>query len=498
MAFDCIQFDSQKSNVINMIELTIAEVHEGLKKKKFSSSELTQAYLDRIEKTDDKLHSFVTITKEEALKQAEKIDKEGKFGNPLAGIPMNLKDIISTAGIKTTACSKILENFAPPYDADVTVRLKNAGTILLGKTNTDQFAMGSSSETSYFGVTKNPWDLKRVAGGSSGGPAASVAADQTVFAIGTDTGGSIRQPASLCSCVGLKVTYGRVPRYGVISYASSFDTIGPLTKTVEDAALVLNAIAGRSENDSTTPDEPVPDYTKFLKSDLKGVTIGIPKEYFEQGVEQETIDIIYKGIEVLKKLGAKVIDVNLPLTKYAIPTYYILVKSEASTNMARYDGVKYGHTADDAKELLDIYVKSRSEGFGDEVKRTIMLGTYSLSAGYYDAFYLKAAKVRALMKQEYEKVFEKCDALITPTSPFPAFKIGERMDDPLAMYAADTLTVPAGICGLPGLSVPAGFSKNGLPIGMQILGNQFKEGNILRVGHAFEQATEWHKRKPVF
>ena len=428
-----------------MIELTIKEVHNGLKKKQFSCAELTKAYLDRIEKTDKKLNSYVTVTKNEALAHAEQIDKAGKFDNPLAGIPMNLKDIICTAGIKTTACSKILEQYVPPYDADVAARLKKAGCVLLGKTNTDQFAMGSSSETSCFGVTKNPWDVSRVAGGSSGGPAASVSADQTVFSIGTDTGGSIRQPASLCSCVGLKVTYGRIPRYGVISYASSFDTIGPLTKTVEDAALVLNEIAGKSDNDSTTPDIPVEDYTKYLKSDLKSVTIGIPKEYFEQGVEQETIDVIYKGIEVLKSLGAKVIDVNLPLTKYAIPTYYILVKSEASTNMARYDGIKYGKTADDAKELLEIYIKSRSEGFGDEVKRTIMLGTYSLSAGYYDAYYLKAAKVRALMKREYGSVFEKCDALITPTSPFPAFEIGAKMDDPLAMYAADTLTVPAGI-----------------------------------------------------
>jgi len=478
-----------------MINLTIAEAHKGLKSKKFSSTELTQAYLDRIKETDNKLNAYVTVTEEVALKQAKKIDEIGQFSNPLTGIPINLKDIICTEGIKTTACSKILENFTPPYDADVTKRLKDAGVVLLGKTNTDQFAMGSSSETSCFGVTKNPWNLDYVAGGSSGGPTASVIADQTVFAIGTDTGGSIRQPASLCSCVGLKVTYGRVPRYGVISYASSFDTIGPLTKTVEDAAIVLNAIAGHSDNDSTTPDIPVPDYTKSLKEDLKGMTIGVPKEYFE-GVEQETIDAINEGIETLKKLGAEIIDVSLPLTKYAIPTYYILVKSEASTNMARYDGIKYGHTSDNAKELLEIYMKSRAEGFGDEVKRTIMLGTYSLSAGYYDAFYLKAAKVRALMKKEYEEVFKKCDVLVTPTSPFPAFKIGEKMEDPLAMYAADTLTVPAGICGLPGLSIPAGFSKNGLPIGMQILANQFKEENLFHVGHAFEKATEWHKKKP--
>jgi len=479
-----------------MIELSIAQAHQGLKEKKFSCVELTQSYLDRIKKTDDKLNSYVTITNDLALEQAKKVDADAKFKSPLTGIPMSLKDIICTAGIKTTACSKILENFVPPYNAHVADRLLDADAVLLGKVNCDQFAMGSSTEFSYFGVTKNPWDLEKVSGGSSGGSAASVAADQCTFSIGTDTGGSIRQPASLCSCVGLKVSYGRVPREGVISYASSFDTIGPLTKTVEDAAIVLNTIAGRSERDSTTPDEKVEDYTKFLKEDLKGVKIGVPKEYFE-GVEQETTDVINDGIEVLKKLGAEVVDVSLSLTKYAIPTYYLLVKSEGSTNMARYDGIKYGHTTDSAKELEEIYMKSRAEGFGDEVKRTIMLGTYCLSAGYYDAFYLKAAKVRALMKKEYEDVFRKVDVLITPTSPFPAFKIGDKVDDPLAMYAADTLTVPAGICGLPGLSIPAGFDKNGLPIGMQILANQYKEENLFTVGHAFEKATEWSKKKPT-
>ena len=478
-----------------MIELNIKEIHQGLKSKKFSCQELTQSYLNRIKETDDKLNSYVTVTGDLALEKAKKLDEEGKFDSPLTGIPMSLKDIICTSGIKTTACSKILENFVPPYNAHVADRLLDAGAVLLGKANCDQFAMGSSTEFSYFGVSKNPWDLERVAGGSSGGSASSVSADQCTFSIGTDTGGSIRQPASLCSCVGLKVSYGRVPREGVISYASSFDTIGPLTKTVEDAALVLNTIAGRSERDATTPDQEVPDYTQFLKEDLKGVKIGVPKEYFE-GVEQETKDVINESISVLKKLGAEVVDVSLSLTKYAIPTYYLLVKSEGSTNMARYDGIKYGHTTDSAKELEEIYMKSRAEGFGDEVKRTIMLGTYCLSAGYYDAFYLKAAKVRALMKKEYEDVFSKVDALVCPTSPFPAFKIGDRVDDPLAMYAADTLTVPAGLCGLPGLSVPAGFSKDGLPIGMQIIANQYHEKNLFHVGHAFEKATDFHSKKP--
>jgi aspartyl-tRNA(Asn)/glutamyl-tRNA(Gln) amidotransferase subunit A len=480
----------------NLTQLTVAEAHRGLREKKFSSVELTQAYLDRIQSLDGKLNSYVTRTPEVALAQAKEADDNGTFANPLSGIPMALKDIICTAGIRTTACSKILEHFVPPYNAHVYDRLRLAGAVLLGKSNTDQFAMGSSSETSCFGVTKNPWDPTRVAGGSSGGPAASVAADLAAFSIGTDTGGSIRQPASLCSCVGLKVTYGRVPRQGVIAYASSHDSIGPLGKTVEDVALVLNAIAGQSERDSTTPDVAVPDYSKALKKDLNGMTVGIPKEYFEQGVDKETEKAVLDGIEVMRKLGAKVIEVSLPLTKYAIPTYYLIVKSEASTNMARYDGIKYGLTAKDAKELEQIYVKTRSEGFGDEVKRAIMIGTYTLSAGYIDAFYLKAAKVRTLMKKEYDEAFSKCDVLVTPTSPFTAFRIGEKMDDPLAMYAADTLTVPAGTVGLPGLSVPAGFDSKGLPIGLQIMGGQFQEEKILRVGYAFEQATEWHKRKP--
>lgn len=479
-----------------MIDLSIKELHEGYKNKKFSCAEVTKAYLDRIKETDERLNSFITVTDNLALKEAEQIDKADNFDSPLVGIPMALKDVVCTAGIKTTAGSKILENFVPPYDAEMARRLFESGCVLLGKTNTDEFTMGSSCETSYFGPTKNPWNLDYVPGGSSGGSASSVAADQCAFSIGTDTGGSIRQPASLCSTVGLKVTYGRVPRYGVISYASSFDTIGPLTKTVEDAALVLNAMAGQSDRDSTTPKVDVPDYTKFLKEDLNGMTLGIPKEFFGEGVEKETVETIEKAIEQLKKLGAETKEVSLSLTKYAIPTYYVLVKSEGSTNMARYDGVKYGHTTKEAEELLDIYMKSRAEGFGDEVKRTIMLGTYALSAGYYDAYYLKAAKVRALMKQEYENVFKECDALITPTSPYPAFKIGEKMDDPLTMYAADTLTTPVNLAGVCGMSVPAGFSKEGLPIGMQIIANQFKEENLFHVGHAFEKATEWHKQKP--
>ncbi|MFH0820376.1 MAG: Asp-tRNA(Asn)/Glu-tRNA(Gln) amidotransferase subunit GatA [Candidatus Peregrinibacteria bacterium] len=486
-----------------MIELTLVEAHRGLKSKKFTSVELTRAYLDRIKKLNPQLNAYVLVTEEAAMAQAKAADlpagrhgKAGKFNNPLAGIPMALKDVVCTRGIRTTACSKILENFVPPYDAHVWMRLRDAGAILLGKTNTDEFTMGSSTENSAFGTTHNPWNLDYVPGGSSGGSAVAVAADLATFAIGTDTGGSIRQPASLCSTVGLKVTYGRVPRHGVMSYASSFDTIGSFGKTVEDLALVLQVIAGQSENDPTTPDMPVPDYTKFLKKDLKGVTVGVPKEFFGEGVESEVADTIHREIEVLKKLGAKIVDVSLPLTKYAIPVYYLLVKSEASANMARYDGIRYGHATSGAKDLEEFYMKTRQEGFGDEVKRAIMLGTYSLSAGYFDAFYLKAAKVRALMKQEYENVFKQCDVLAAPVSPMPGFKIGDKADDPLAMYMADVLTVPINLAGVPALSVPAGFSKNGLPIGLQLIANQFKEENLFHVGYAYQQATEWHKKKP--
>lgn len=479
-----------------MIELSIAQAHDGLRAKKFTATELTQAYLDRIEKMDPGLNSYVTVTAEQATQQAKAIDKAGDFSNPLRGIPMNLKDVICTKDIRTTACSRILENFVPPYDADVAARLKKTGAVLLGKSSTDEFTMGSSNETSVFGSVKNPWNKNHVPGGSSGGPAASVAADLATFSIGTDTGGSIRQPASFCGVVGLKVTYGRVPRHGVISYASSFDTIGPLTKTVEDAALVLNAIAGQSQWDATTPNIDTPDYTQFLKQDLKGVKVGVPKEFFGEGVENETANAIQAAIDTLKKLGAQVKEVSLPLTKYAIPVYYLLVKSEASTNLARYDGIKYGATADDAKELQEIYEKSRGQGFGDEVKRAIMLGTYALSAGYYDAYYLKAAKVRALMKQEYEKAFQEVDVLAAPVSPFPAFELNSKMDDPMAMYMADILTVPINLAGVPGLSIPAGFSQKGLPIGMQLIAGQFQEGRLLHVGHAYEKATEWHKQKP--
>ncbi len=479
-----------------MIDLSIKKTQIALRDKKFTCTELTQSYLDRIKQTDETLNAFITVTEEVALRQAKKIDEAGDFSSPLSGIPMNLKDVICTDGIKTTAASKMLENFTPPYNAHLYDRLLDGGAILLGKTNTDEFTMGSSCENSYFGSSRNPWNTDYVPGGSSGGPAVSVAADQSVFSIGTDTGGSIRQPASFCSVVGLKPTYGRVPRHGCIPYASSFDTSGPMTKTVEDAALVLQVIAGQSMKDATTVDTPVPDYSEFLKEDLTGMTLGLPKEYFGEGVEKEVSDAVMEAVDVMKKLGATIVEVSLPLTKYAIPTYYILAKSEASTNLSRYDGIKYGHATDQAKELEEIYMKSRSEGFGDEVKRAIMLGTYALSAGYYDAFYLKAAKVRALMKQEFEEVFQKCDALIAPVSPILPFKIGEKSNDPMAMYMVDVLSTPINLAGICGLSVPAGLSASGLPIGMQIVSNQFEEGKLFQVGHAFEKATEWHLKKP--
>jgi aspartyl-tRNA(Asn)/glutamyl-tRNA(Gln) amidotransferase subunit A len=480
-----------------MHTLTLAQTLAGLRRKKFSAAEVTKAYLDRIEKTEKLIDAYLTVTKDLALERAKKADKAKDFSNPLAGIPMNLKDVFCTAGIKTTASSKILKDFVPPYNAHVVDRLFAAGAILLGKTNCDEFAHGSSCENSAFKPTKNPWNIQFVPGGSSGGSAASVSADQCVFSMGTDTGGSIRQPASLCSVVGLKVTYGRVPRHGVMAYASSFDTIGHFAKTVEDAAIILNVTAGISEKDPTTTATPVPDYTKSLKTDLKGVKVGVPKEFFGEGVDEATTSAINEAVKVLKKLGAEVCDVSLSLTKYAIPTYYLLAKSEASTNLARYDGIRFGHLTEHAKDLEEIYMKSRAEGFGDEVKRAIMIGTYALSAGYFDAFYLKAAKVRALMKKEYEDAFKKVDVLITPTSPFPAFKIGEKADDPLAMYMADILTTPINLAGVCAMSVPAGFSPNNLPIGMQIIAGQYKEENLFHVGHAYEQATEWHKMKPT-
>jgi aspartyl-tRNA(Asn)/glutamyl-tRNA(Gln) amidotransferase subunit A len=485
---------------MNLNELTIKQANEGLNKKDFSSVELTKACLAQIKKTDDKIKSFITVTEDLALKQAKAVDQAGDFSKLLTGIPVAIKDLFLTKGIKTTAASKILQDYIPPYTATAVKKLEACGAVILGKTNLDEFAMGSSTENSGFFPTHNPWDLTRVPGGSSGGSAAAVCANQSLYALGTDTGGSIREPASFCGITGLKVTYGRVSRYGVVAYASSFDTIGPLAKTAQDAALVLQAIAGNDPADLTTPNVAVPDYSAELNQNLKGLKIGIPKEYFVTGMDPEVEKTIRQAISKFEELGAKVQEVSLPLTKYAIATYYILVKSEASANLARYDGVRYGLSAK-ADNLLDNYLQSRALGFGPEVKRSIMMGTYTLSAGYYDAYYLKAAKVRTLIKQDFEKVLSEVDCLMTPVVPTVAFKLGEKVDDPLTMYLADIFTISINIAGVPAISIPCGLvkpkdGKTEMPVGLQIIGKQFAEPTILKVAHNYQLATDWHQRRP--
>ncbi len=484
-----------------MHELTIAQASAGLRKKEFSSVELTKHMLERINKVDPQVNAFVTLTEDFALSQAADADrtleKSENGGSLLCGVPMGLKDIFNTKGVKTTCCSQIISDFVPPYDATVVSKLTGLGSVMLGKLNMDEFACGSSTEHSAFGVTKNPWDLSRVAGGSSGGSAAAVAADMAYYALGTDTGGSIRQPASLCSAVGLKVTYGRVSRSGVTAMASSWDSVGPLTKTVQDAALVLQAIAGMDKRDSTTPNVPVPDYSKNLGESIKGLKIGLPKEYFGEGIDKEVEKALRVAIKQLEDLGAQVKEVSLPYTKYAVAVYYVAMPAELSANLARFDGIRYGSKpSGDVKDMIDYYYQVRSEGFGDEIKRRIMIGTYVLSAGYYDAYYKKAQKVRTLIIRDFENVFKEVDCLVTPVSPIPAFKIGEKVDSPLSMYLADVFTIPINCAGVPALSVPCGFTSDNLPVGMQIIGPQFREDLILKVGSAYEQATEWHKSKP--
>jgi len=479
-------------------QLTIHEAHGLLKTRQLSSVELTKACLERIQEVEPKVHALVTVTDELALRQAEKADELIAQGDvhPLTGIPVVIKDNMCTKGIPTTCSSKMLQNFVPPYDATVVEKLNNCGAVIIGKANMDEFAMGSSTEHSAFFPTHNPWDLSRVPGGSSGGSAVAVAADETIHALGSDTGGSIRQPAGFCSVTGLKPTYGRVSRYGLVAFASSLDQIGPLTKDVTDCAIVLNAIAGYDNKDSTSVPYPVPDYTQCLTTDLSGLTIGVPKEYFVEGMQAEVEVAMQAAINKLEQLGAGVEwEVSLPHTPYALAAYYIIAPSEASANLARYDGVKYGFSYQDTDNMWEAMEKTRQFGFGDEVKRRIMLGTYALSAGYYDAYYLKAQKVRTLIRQEFDRAFDKFDALVTPTSPTVPFKIGEKMDDPLQMYLSDVCTLPINIAGLPAITIPAGFGE-GLPIGMQLIGKPFGEEAILRVAYAYEQATEWHKRKP--
>jgi aspartyl-tRNA(Asn)/glutamyl-tRNA(Gln) amidotransferase subunit A len=477
--------------------LTIHEAHGLLKSKKLSSVELTQACLKRIKEVEPRLKALVSVTEELALKQAERADQCIAKGDiePLTGIPVVLKDVLCTKGIRTTCSSKMLENFVPPYDATVVEKLNSCGAVTLGKANMDEFAMGSSTEHSAFFPTHNPWDLDRVPGGSSGGSAVAVAADESIFALGSDTGGSIRQPAGFCSVVGLKPTYGRVSRYGLVAFASSLDQIGPLTKDVTDCALVMNAIAGFDDRDSTSVPEPTPDYTRCLDGDLKGLKLGVPKEYFVKGMQPEVEKALKDAIEKLKGLGAKADwNVSLPSTPYALAAYYIIAPSEASANLARYDGVKYGFAYTDTDSMWEAMEKTRQFGFGDEVKRRIMLGTYALSAGYYDAYYLKAQKVRTLIRREFDQAFTKYDALVTPTSPTVPFKIGEKLDDPVQMYMSDVCTLPINIAGVPAISIPAGFG-NGLPIGMQLIGKPFGEETLLKVAYAYEQATEWHKMR---
>lgn len=472
----------------NLYSLTAHKLKERIDKDGLDPSKISNELFDRIERLDKRIGAFVLVNK-----NASTSNSNGR----LSGIPILIKDNICVKDEFTTCASKILEGFRPPYDATVVKRLRAEGAKLIGKANMDEFAFGSSCETSSYGPTKNPWDLERIPGGSSGGSAAAVASDETILALGSDTGGSIRQPASLCGVVGLKPTYGRVSRYGLIAFASSLDQIGPITKDVEDAALVLSVIAGHDEMDSTSVDLPVPDYKKSLVRDVKSLRIGVPKEYFIEGIDKEVEASVRSAIAVLKELGARIVDINLPHTEYAVSTYYIVAPAEASSNLARFDGVQYGFRSQSPKDMIDMYIQTRSKGFGNEAKRRILLGTYCLSSGYYDAYYLKAQKVRTRIKEDFDKAFGSlCDCIITPTSPTPAFKIGEKTSDPLGMYLSDIFTIPANLAGLPAMSIPCGFSKAGLPIGLQILAKPFDEETIFRTAYTFEQSTDFHKKKP--
>jgi aspartyl-tRNA(Asn)/glutamyl-tRNA(Gln) amidotransferase subunit A len=483
---------------MSLAELTLHDAAEKLRKRELSSVELTKAVFERIVDTDAKIHAYLTLTRDSALEQAKQADESFEHNggvSPLRGIPIALKDNFLTDGIRTTCASKILGNFIPPYNATTVQTLRTAGAVIVGKTNLDEFAMGSSVENSAFFPTCNPWNPERIPGGSSGGSAAAVAADQCVAALGTDTGGSIRQPAACCGVVGLKPTYGRVSRFGIIAFASSMDQVGPITKDVSDAAILLGAIAGHDPADSTSARRAVPHYTDDLTGDIKGLRVGIPKEYFVSGMQPEVDNAVRTAIRELEQYGAVVEDISLPHTDYAVAAYYIIATAEASSNLARYDGMRYGYRAV-AKDLTETYMTSRDEGFGAEVKRRIMLGSYALSAGYYDAYYLKAQRVRTLIKRDFDEAFKCCDVIITPTTPTTAFKLGEKTQDPLQMYLSDIYTIPTNLAGLPALSLPCGFDQDCMPIGMQVIGRHFDEATILRVGHVYEQSTEWHKKRP--
>lgn len=476
---------------------TIAELSKSLASKEISSVELTKLFLDRIHRLDEKLNSFITVTDELALSTAKQADEARAKGiaGVLTGIPIAHKDIFCTDGVKTSCGSHMLDNFISPYDATVVTNLKAAGTVMLGKTNMDEFAMGSSNETSYYGPVKNPWNIECVPGGSSGGSAAAVAGHLAPAATGTDTGGSIRQPAALCGITGLKPTYGRVSRYGMIAFASSLDQGGPLAKSAEDCAILLNAMAGFDDHDSTSINEPVPNYTATLNDSIKGLKIGLPKEYFAGGLSKEVEACIQAAIKEYEKLGATIHEISLPNTFLSAPAYYVIAPAECSSNLARYDGVRFGYRCKDPIDLQDLYKRSRSEGFGSEVKRRIMIGTYVLSAGYYDAYYLKAQKVRRLIRDDFAQAFKQVDVILSPTAPTPAFKLGEKTSDPISMYLSDIYTIAVNLAGLPGMSVPAGF-VNKLPIGMQLIGNLFGEAKLLNVAHQYQQVTDWHKQLP--
>jgi len=476
---------------MHLASLTIDAARSAIRERKTTAIALAEAHYAKIQSDDAQIGAYLTISKERALAKAAEIDALAEKGGalpPLAGVPVGIKDVMVTCGVRTTAGSKILDNYIPPYDCTAVKRLETAGAMVLGKLNCDEFAMGSSNENSAWRPVRNPRDLSRVPGGSSGGAAAAVAADMAVATLGSDTGGSIRQPASFCGVVGLMPTYGRVSRYGLIAFASSLDHIGPLTKTVKDSATVLQVIAGRDPMDATSADVPVPDYVAELQKPMRGLKLGIAREYFGEGLDLEVKSAVEAAIQKLAALGCEIVPVSLPHTKYAIPTYYIVATAEASSNLARFDGVRYGYRAAGARTLSEMYRRSRDQGFGAEVKRRIMLGTYALSAGYYDAYYLKAQKVRTLLAQDFSEAFKRVDAIVTPTSPTAAFKLGEKVDNPLAMYLADIYTVTADLAGIPGISIPCGETKEKLPIGLQILGKHFDEATILRVAHAYERA----------
>lgn len=478
-------------------KLTLAEISKMINKGEVRPHEVIIDVFKRVQQVEPKVRAYITLTTDKAYEMAKDAENAifNNKKNLLTGIPIAIKDNICTKGILTTCASKILYNFYPPYESTVTSRLLKQKYIITGKTNMDEFAMGSSTENSGFHITRNPWDLERVPGGSSGGSAAAVAADECIAALGSDTGGSIRQPASFCGVVGLKPTYGRVSRFGLVAFASSLDQIGPITKSVTDCALLMNVIAGHDPMDSTSAPIEATDFTEYLGQDVKGLKIGIPKEYFIEGMDNEVEERIKDAILNLESLGCIPVEISLPHTEYAVATYYIVATSEASSNLARYDGVKYGLRAR-GNDLLDMYMKTRSKGFGSEVKRRIMLGTYSLSAGYYDAYYKKALQVRTLIKTDFEKAFEKVDFIVTPTAPSPAFKIGEKIDDPLQMYLSDIFTISINLAGVPAISIPCGFSSQGLPVGLQIIGKPFDEASILQLAYAYEQSTPWHKMKP--